>query len=454
MNSSSTQTKSAKPTRCSLKGLRNSRAVLEDLNHDETTTNGANKSQSAGASQGHSFPHRGAVQANEPKLLFRSIHRATAKLAATDAVTDTPKLNKIKKTMESPPPTEVSTAKGKAPSTKKKTTSTVQVSDTSYVDPNRTTKVETLVERMTRSIGALTEGDDFRFDIDETPSKKAIKSNKVGRMLVRRSSDQLAIKPKEAAMKLPCGSSSRMLVADESRDENDQLSSSTSKSPARLNPGREALVLAKRKGTIEASNQASRSFPRGAFTVFRRHRGQAKSNNDDTHHVVASPSIPISLSHSLQQTHLSAQHFPKPITTAASKITVVSQEHKIFVVDMLPEKTCDWILHETTNHVAHCATECRESWRKLYTHTLHDLPCSEVVNLQPFTKQLLHDIRHLVGQLCANPQGATALVPRSWKEPHLLRYGKEHTGMCMHYDGGALTWQIMLSSHGTDYKGT
>ena len=410
----STQTESTKPKRSSMKGIRNPRPVLGDLR--DQTTDGANKSQSAVCSfQSFLDP---TLEANTPILPVRTLHGGRATLAATGAVTATPSQNKIKKKMDRPPTAAM--AKGNAPSTKKKNASAA--------------KKESLFERITGSRGLSTDGDDFRFDIDETSYKRAIKF-------------------KEEALKPPRRSSDPILVSDESRDENDQLSASTSKSSARLNPGGGALVPRETKGKMETSKQACRRVPRGAFSIFQRHRGRATSNSDDTHHVVAGPSKPVSLSHFLRQIHLSDQRFPQAITTA-TKITIVSEEHKIFVVDLLPAETCDWILQETTNHVAHCVKECRVSYRKLYTHTLHDLPCSEVVALRPLTNQLLHDIRKLVGHLCTNPQGAATLVPRSWKEPHLLRYGREHTGMCMHYDGGALTWQMMLSSHGTDYNGT
>ena len=411
----STQTESTKPKRSSRKGIRNPRPVLGDL--CDQTTYGANKSQSAVCSfQSFLDP---TLQANTPILPFRTLHGGTATLAATGTVTATPSQNKNKKKMDRPP-TAVYMAKGNAPSTKKKNTSAA--------------KKENRFERITGSRGLSNDGDDFRFDIDETSYKRSIKF-------------------KEEALKPPRCSSNPILVSDESRDDNDQLSGSASKSSARLNPGGGALVPSETKGTMETSKQACRRVPRGAFSIFQRHRGRATSNSDDAHHVVAGPTKPVSLSHSLQQIHLSAPRFPQAIPTT-TKITIVSEEHKIFVVDLLPAETCDWILQETKNHVAQCVKDCRVSYRKLYTHTLHDLPCSEVVALQPLTNQLLDDIRKLVGHLCTNPQGAATLVPRSWKEPHLLRYGREHTGMCMHYDGGALTWQIMLSSHGTDYNGT
>jgi len=49
-------------------------------------------------------------------------------------------------------------------------------------------------------------------------------------------------------------------------------------------------------------------------------------------------------------------------------------------------------------------------------------------------------IIRIVGDLYCNPKGASGLRPRSWKEPHLLKYQKvegkmPHLGICEHYDG-------------------
>lgn len=51
---------------------------------------------------------------------------------------------------------------------------------------------------------------------------------------------------------------------------------------------------------------------------------------------------------------------------------------------------------------------------------------------------------------------ASMLHPRTWKEPHLLKYtcegSKPHCGVEMHYDGCDVTWNLMLSRD-TDYEG-
>jgi hypothetical protein len=144
----------------------------------------------------------------------------------------------------------------------------------------------------------------------------------------------------------------------------------------------------------------------------------------------------------------------------APKVTVVSEEFKVFVIDLLPEEDCDWVLQSTEQHVADAAIMRRETWRKIYTHTCLDLPCCEVLTLRPLTNHVLMQIRQIVGKTWKARRAASCLVPRSWKEPHLLRYQKipgqqehDHTGMIMHYDGGDLSWHLMLSTQGVDYTG-
>lgn len=146
------------------------------------------------------------------------------------------------------------------------------------------------------------------------------------------------------------------------------------------------------------------------------------------------------------------------MTGLTPNITVLSAELKIFVVDLLSEQECDWILHHTEQHVENSVHLGTETWRKLFTHTQFDLPCCEVLPLRPMTNQLLIHIRQIIGHLFKARRAASRLAPRSWKEPHLLRYQKvpgkpEHTGMIMHFDGGHMTWQLMLSDHETEYTG-
>lgn len=146
------------------------------------------------------------------------------------------------------------------------------------------------------------------------------------------------------------------------------------------------------------------------------------------------------------------------MTRLTPNITVLSAELKIFVVDLLSEEECNWILHHAEQHVENSVLTGTETWRKLFTHTQFDLPCCEVLPLRPMTNQLLIQIRQIIGNLFKARRAASRLSPRSWKEPHLLRYQKipgkpEHTGMIMHFDGGHMTWQLMLSDHEKEYTG-
>ena len=86
-----------------------------------------------------------------------------------------------------------------------------------------------------------------------------------------------------------------------------------------------------------------------------------------------------------------------------------------------------------------------------------DLPCCEVPALQTMMQQISKKVMSVIGNTI-DPKAAKALQPRSWKEPHLLRYQKveglpEHTGIKFHYDGSDLTWQLMLSDEESDYVG-
>jgi hypothetical protein len=428
----STQTEGAKPKRRSLRGKQTlRRGVLHKINAEKKDVTNASQSGTSNSHLRH-FPR-------PTEIAFPSLTNIGGNSAsARTAVTDYPAPYKTKKMAE--PPREVFTPKGKAPSHKTKHSAS-QVLNASYGSPNRSPNGEILdqsARSTTKSISNLVLEDEFRFDIDDKSSKIATKSKDASTESVDSSCKH-------------SGVSKKCLI--ESRDDGEDRSASTAKPPSRLNPKGAAAVAAKRNVTFEPPQQQHRNFPRHAFSVFRLHLGRSKSNEDGRKQVIPSPPKSVSSSHSGLKNRPFVQHFHQPKITP-SKIAVVSHQHKIFVVDLLPMETCDWILYETKCHTAHCAKEYRESWRKLYTHTLYDLPCSEVFKLRPLTNELMLNIRQLVGQVCDDPRGAGALVPRSWKEPHLLCYGKRHAGMCMHYDGGALTWQIMLSSQGTDYTGT
>lgn len=153
----------------------------------------------------------------------------------------------------------------------------------------------------------------------------------------------------------------------------------------------------------------------------------------------------------------SISNFPRDLFLGP-KVTILDQELKIFVIDLLSEHEVDWILDHVEKHTSQCFAEGRVSWRKLYTYTHLDLPCSDVPALRDISCKLLTLVPRILGRVFGIAKAARALKPRSWKEPHLLRLQKldgapDHTGMAMHFDGSQVSWQLMLSTQGKDYMG-
>jgi hypothetical protein len=143
-----------------------------------------------------------------------------------------------------------------------------------------------------------------------------------------------------------------------------------------------------------------------------------------------------------------------------TRVTMVDNTYKIFVVDMVPPQICDLILRLTEEHLENNAgaTPGKETWRKLYSYTTMDLPCCEVRFLRRITDQVMDNVVKVVGEVFHCTRGAASLRPRTWKEPHLLRYQKiegktVHTGVELHWDGSDITWQLMLSDE-NEYDGT
>ena len=142
------------------------------------------------------------------------------------------------------------------------------------------------------------------------------------------------------------------------------------------------------------------------------------------------------------------------------KMTVVDEDSKIFVLDLVSPKVCDKIRSMTDSYVrsVHESGSRKETWRTLYTYTKMDLPCNEVPGLmEDVIDGVMADLIGIVGKVYAQPKEAAKLKPRSWKEPHLLHYQKvkgkpEHKGIEMHYDGCDITWQLMLSGK-DEYEG-
>ncbi len=142
------------------------------------------------------------------------------------------------------------------------------------------------------------------------------------------------------------------------------------------------------------------------------------------------------------------------------KVTMIDEELKVFVVDLLTPETCDLVRCMTNEHVkkVHESGNKVATWRTLYTYTKRDLPCSEVKGLTSrVTDHIMASIIDVVGAIFDKKEEAAKLHPRSWKEPHLLSYVKlenqtPHTGVEMHYDGCDITWNCMLSKS-SEYDG-
>eukprot|EP00978_Attheya_sp_CCMP212_P031543 scaffold119690_cov56-Attheya_sp.AAC.3 len=106
-----------------------------------------------------------------------------------------------------------------------------------------------------------------------------------------------------------------------------------------------------------------------------------------------------------------------------TKVTMLDEEKKIFIIDLLSPGVCNKIRRMAHNYVTqiHSSGSTKPTWRTLYTYTKMDLPCNEVPNLSnEITDLITEDVKT--------------------KVPNL----PDHTGVEMHYDGSDFTWQLML----------
>jgi hypothetical protein len=150
---------------------------------------------------------------------------------------------------------------------------------------------------------------------------------------------------------------------------------------------------------------------------------------------------------------------PRVFHCKGVRVTMLDDDCKIFVIDLVPRSVTELILQMTEDHLRRAEVNkgVKETWRTLYTYTKMDLPCSEIDHLQIVTDEIVADVVEVIGEIFRDPDAAKSLKPRSWKEPHLLRYQKvdgkpDHTGVEMHFDGSHFTWQLMLSDE-DDYEG-
>jgi hypothetical protein len=109
------------------------------------------------------------------------------------------------------------------------------------------------------------------------------------------------------------------------------------------------------------------------------------------------------------------------------KVTMVDETTKVFVIDLLLRKECKAIRSMIDEHVAEVTKRGEEAkgWRSLYTYTKMDLPCSEIATMQPVVAMIMRRVVRVVGHVYENIKAASKLKPRSWKEPHFLKYQKK-----------------------------
>lgn len=105
---------------------------------------------------------------------------------------------------------------------------------------------------------------------------------------------------------------------------------------------------------------------------------------------------------------------------------MIDRDMRIIVVDMVPSHLCDAIRYYTERHVERLESHGRLdlAWRTLYTYTKMDLPCCEVPGLGPIVWTVIAHVKRLIGYVLDRPRAESFLRPRSWKEPHLLKYQK------------------------------
>lgn len=107
-------------------------------------------------------------------------------------------------------------------------------------------------------------------------------------------------------------------------------------------------------------------------------------------------------------------------------VHIIHAPTKIFVVDLVPDSVCESWRRLVQTHLSSLPTNGRRGWRTLYTYTKMDLPCADIPSFAPVVALLLERIRDVLAGItkstCGSGASARCLRPRSWKEPHFLRY--------------------------------
>ncbi|GMH57476.1 hypothetical protein TL16_g02388 [Triparma laevis f. inornata] len=146
-------------------------------------------------------------------------------------------------------------------------------------------------------------------------------------------------------------------------------------------------------------------------------------------------------------------------TINGTKCYIIDAKTGCFVFQLLTPEECRSLIQSAESHVQSSAGG--SGWRKLYTYTKMDLPMQDLANAGVVDEQGQNIKESLMRRICsvvASYYGcsASALRPRTWKEPHFLKYSTDvappHCGVEMHYDGCNITWNLMLSDE-TDYDG-
>jgi hypothetical protein len=105
------------------------------------------------------------------------------------------------------------------------------------------------------------------------------------------------------------------------------------------------------------------------------------------------------------------------------RVYVVDEASGVFVFDLLTSTECDDIVAGAEKHISTVGNDSSKNWRKLYTYTKMDLPMDDLDAVDAFKgvkEKLMTSICTVIGGYygCNHK----LLRPRTWKEPHLLKY--------------------------------
>ncbi|GMH83074.1 hypothetical protein TrVE_jg547 [Triparma verrucosa] len=194
--------------------------------------------------------------------------------------------------------------------------------------------------------------------------------------------------------------------------------------------------------------------------IFGSEAGQSSKENEDPNPSLPPPSVSGKVSyvcHDDEENLVTTDCVAKVVD--GTKCYIVDEKTGCFVFDLLTPEECRSLIQSAESHVQ--SSTGGSGWRKLYTYTKMDLPMQDLANAgvtdgegRNIKESLMRRICSVIGSYygCS----ASALRPRTWKEPHFLKYSTDvappHCGVEMHYDGCNITWNLMLSDE-TDYDG-